>query len=111
MRILFSLLFISITVNATPLDETRCCITPVRLADGTIKRRADVVLAFKKHHPCPVTGLSSGSCTGWAVDHVIPLACGGVDAVSNLQWLPLPIKSAAGIYPKDRWERKVYCDQ
>lgn len=95
--------------DAGALDETRCCVTPARLADGSIKRRADVLVAFKRLHPCPATGLTTGACPNWSIDHVIPLACGGVDEVQNLQWLPLPIKSAAGTYPKDRWERKINC--
>lgn len=96
-------------IQAGPLDETRCCITPVRTANGDILRRADVLRAFQKSHPCPSTGLTTGACPNWAKDHVIPLVCGGKDEVSNLQWLPLPIKSAAGTYPKDRWERKINC--
>ena len=102
-------LLLTFNVNAGPLDETRCCIEPVRLADGSIKRRADVLAAFKKQHPCPATGLTSGACPNWSMDHIIPLACGGHDSVSNLQWLPLPIKSTSGKYPKDRWERKINC--
>lgn len=106
------LFFISALVDAAagPLDETRCCVTEIaRNADGTIKRRADVLAAFKRAHPCPSTGATSGACPGWAMDHVIPLACGGRDEVSNLQWLPKSIKSAAGTYPKDRWELKINC--
>ena len=95
------------TVDA--LTEQRVCGEPVRNADGTIRRRADVLYAFQKAHPCPSTGLRTGACANWSKDHIIPLACGGCDSVNNLQWLPLPIKSAAGTYPKDRWERKVNC--
>lgn len=94
---------------AGPLDETRCCITPLRDANGELYRRTDVRRAFQKIHPCPSTGLATGACPNWQKDHVISLACGGKDEVNNMQWLPLPIKTAAGVYPKDRWERKVYC--
>ena len=48
----------------------------------------------------------------WQVDHVIPLVCGGCDAVVNMQWLPAAIKTCAastGVPCKDRWEQKVYC--
>jgi hypothetical protein len=82
--------------------------TPVRNADGTIKRDARVLREFQKIHPCPSTGLSSGSCPGWAKDHVISLDCGGIDAVWNMQWLPLSIKSASDPHAKDRFERKIY---
>jgi len=94
---------------ADPLVEARYCGAPVRLADGSIRRRADVLAAFKRQHPCPANGATSGACPGWAMDHIVPLVCGGCDEVSNLQWLPNQIKSAAGIYPKDRWEQRVYC--
>lgn len=76
---------------------------------GKIIRSSAVVRAFKSLHACPSTGLYGGACPGWAVDHVIPLVCGGCDAVGNMQWLPLSIKSASGVYPKDRWEQRVYC--
>lgn len=93
-------------VGAGPLEETRYCGTPARTASGEIKRRADVVAAFKRIHPCPVTGLTSGPCPGWEVDHIVPLACGGCDAVSNLQWLPITLKRAPD--GKDGFERKIY---
>lgn len=95
------------------LEEMRYCGPPARGADGSIKRSATVLTRFKQAHPCPVTGLSSGGCSGWSIDHVIPLACGGCDAVSNLQWLPNAIKSCAastGLPCKDRWERAIYCE-
>lgn len=103
MRMVFVLMILSLSLNAhadTKYKEMRYC-------NGD-QRSADVVAAFKNIHPCPVTGLSTGACPGWAVDHVIPLAVGGCDAVSNLQWLPNEIKSCAGTVCKDRWERKVY---
>lgn len=60
------------------------------------KRSADVVAAFRRIHPCPTTGLSSGSCPEWSINHVIPLVVDGCDSVSNLQWLPNEIKSCVG---------------
>ena len=93
-------------VNA--LEEQRYCGTPKRNGRGEIIRRADVLSAFRKRHACPVTSAATGACPGWAVDHVIPLACGGCDAVSNLQWLPNALKSVA-VTGKDRFERRIYC--
>jgi len=93
--------------SAGQLDETRYCGQPTRNAKGVIVRRSDVIYVFKKAHPCPVTGLSTGPCPGWSIDHVIPLACGGCDAVSNMQWLPTSLKSAA-VVGKDRFEREIY---
>lgn len=92
--------FSTITHADTKYKETRYC--------DSYERSSSVVRAFKKMHPCPATGKTSGSCSGWSVDHVIPIAVGGCDSVSNLQWLPNEIKSCAGTICKDRWERKVY---
>lgn len=100
------LLLVSASAFASP--DPRYCGTPLRYADGTIKRSYLAVTEFRGNHPCPVTGLTVGSCDGWAIDHVIPLACGGCDNQANMQWLPLSIKSAAGTDAKDRWERRVY---
>jgi len=66
-------------------------------------RRGSVLVAFKRLHPCPSTGKREGPCEGWVMDHVIPLACGGADAVANLQYLP-----TAMWREKSRWERKIY---
>jgi hypothetical protein len=90
------------------LTEVRRCGPPPRTASGEIKRRSDVLTAFKKLYACPSTGLHTGSCPDWSIDHTLPLALGGCDAVFNLQWLPNAIKSCAGTACKDRWERKVY---
>jgi len=40
---------------------------------------------------------------GFVVDHVCPLACGGIDATINMQY-----QSKAASKSKDRWERKAY---
>lgn len=56
-------------------------------AEAQIKRSAAEVLAFKRHNPCPATGLRRGACPGWDVDHVRPLCAGGEDTASNMQWL------------------------
>lgn len=94
---------------SAPMDPRYCVTAPVRASDGRIARSKAVLREFKALHPCPSTGSSTGTCPGWAIDHVVPLDCGGCDAVVNLQWLPNEIKSASGPSPKDRWERIVYC--
>jgi hypothetical protein len=91
-----------------PLVEYRQCGEPVRTQAGEIKRSSAVLAAFKRYHPCPATGQSYGACPGWAVDHVISLAAGGCDSVSNMAWMPVQIKSCSSQYCKDRWERKYY---
>lgn len=109
MKLALILLLSYSAAFAGPLDEERYCGVEniARNADGSIKRRSDVLREFRKLYPCPSTGLTTGACPGWAIDHVIPLAVGGCDAVSNLQWLPLSLKSCAGIC-KDRFERRIY---
>lgn len=97
----------SASVFASPYVETRICGEPARTSTGAIARDAKAVREFRRLYACPSTGLHDGACTGWSVDHVIPLACGGCDSVPNMQWLPNVIKS--GKYPsKDRWERQIY---
>jgi len=44
------------------------------------------VREFRSLFPCPSTLEETGPCPGWVVDHKIPLACGGVDDYSNMQW-------------------------
>lgn len=107
--IIFALLSFNVSNAQTidPLKEYRYCGEPRRDKDGKIFRRDDVLAAFKKQYACPSNGKMSGSCQGWAIDHVIPLACGGCDAIINLQWLPNDIKSKA-VTGKDRFERTVY---
>jgi hypothetical protein len=69
---------------------------------GRIKRSAAAKDAFKRVHPCPATGRSTGSCPGYVIDHINPLECGGADAPSNMQW-----QTVADGKVKDRTER--YC--
>ena len=84
-----------------PKEEMRYCGAPLRNADGTIARSSAVLSAFKRAHPCPATGLSTGACPGWIMDHVIPLACGGCDAVANLQWLPTDLWKQKSLFERD----------
>jgi hypothetical protein len=65
-------------------------------------RSREVTLEFQREHPCPSTGRTSGACPGYRKDHIKPLACGGPDAVWNLQW-----QTVAAARAKDRWERKA----
>jgi len=53
---------------------------------GRIARSSHAKSNFKKSHPCPSTGKSSGACPGYVVDHVQPLKRGGSDSSSNMQW-------------------------
>lgn len=91
-----------------PFKDYRYVGKVVRAADGTTARSTKTVNAFKMAWACPVTGKHTGACTGWAIDHIVPLDCGGVDAVWNMQWLPDSTKSAKGPFSKDHFERRVY---
>ena len=53
---------------------------------GRIKRSAKARDDFKRAHPCPSTGGTSGSCPGYVIDHVQALKHGGADTPSNMQW-------------------------
>ena len=68
---------------------------------GRIKRSAAAKDEFKKRQTCPSTGKSRGACPGYVIDHVVPLACGGADAPSNMQWQTIAEGKA-----KDKVERK-----
>lgn len=102
---------------AYPLEDQRYCGEPERDARGDITRSKAVYLAFRKAHPCPATGLTTGACFSregdnlvyWYVDHVIPRAVGGCDSVTNMQWLPAYLKTCPRIC-KDQFERKIYAD-
>jgi hypothetical protein len=67
---------------------------------GRIERSSSAKRSFEASHPCPGTGGTSGPCKGYVIDHVKPLACGGADAPSNMQW-----QTAAGGKAKDKVER------
>jgi hypothetical protein len=49
-------------------------------------RSREVTREFQREHPCPSTGRTTGPFPGYWKDHIVPLACGEPDAVSNLQW-------------------------
>ena len=53
--------------------------------------------AFRRDHPCPSTGKTRGACLGYQVDHVKPLACGGADDPSNMQWLTKEANRGEGV--------------
>ncbi len=55
-------------------------------AMGETIRDPAQVHAFRQLNACPGTGLVSGACPGWVVDHKIPLCAGGADSPENMQW-------------------------
>ena len=75
----------------------------VALAQETImekKRSSEAKRDFQRSRPCPSSGKSSGVCHEYVVDHVHPLASGGADNPSNMQW-----QTKADAKAKDKWER------
>jgi hypothetical protein len=67
---------------------------------GRIQRSATAKHAFQRQNPCPSTGRKTGACPGYVIDHIKPLACGGADAPSNMQW-----QTRGAAKAKDKWER------
>jgi hypothetical protein len=65
-----------------------------REAKGKIQRSAAARHAFARQ-----TGYPHGR-PGYVIDHIVPLACGGIDAPSNMQW-----QTVAEAKAKDRTER------
>jgi hypothetical protein len=86
------------------LTETRYCGEPERDARGRIKRSQAVIEAFERRHPLP----AGENRKDYAINHVIPLASGGCDAVRNMDWMRITGKSCAEDYCKDRYERIIY---
>lgn len=78
------------------------CTTCMRDAEGRIVRSEAAKREFERLHPCPAMAARAGSCPGYVVDHVTPLACGGEDTPSNMQW-----QTVAEGMAKDAWELKA----
>ena len=79
--------------------ESTYCLDCARDSHGKIKRSPEDKDEFRKAHPCPSTGRTSGSCPGYVIDHVQALKHGGADAPSNMQWQTVQDAKA-----KDKWE-------
>jgi hypothetical protein len=62
-------------------------------------RSRAVAREFQREHPCPSTGQTTGACPFYTRDHIVPLACGGADAVLNMQW-----QTDEDAKAKDKWE-------
>ena len=74
--------------------STPAVVTVARDADGRIRRSASARHAFEVQ-----TGYPHGR-PGYVIDHIKPLACGGADDPSNMQWQTIEAAKA-----KDRVER------
>lgn len=85
---------------ATPRPSTRISRAP-KYGTPELKRDPAQRAAFQRSRPCPSTGKTSGACPGYVVDHIRPLAKGGADHPSNMQW-----QTVESAKVKDKWERK-----
>src|SRR5215472_9749844 len=58
-----------------------CCVALAPcLAPAREHRSLEVKHEFQRQHPCPSTGRTTGACPGYIKDHIVPLACGGLDS-------------------------------
>jgi hypothetical protein len=77
------------------------CASCERDRRGRIERSSSAKRGFQRMRPCPSTGSTSGPCPGYVIDHIKPLACGGNDSWSNMQW-----QTMAAAKAKDALERR-----
>ena len=59
-------------------------ISPAQAAQ---ERSGAVLRLFRAAHECPSTGLKTGPCPGFQMDHALALVCGGLDIPANIRWL------------------------
>ena len=63
-------------------------------------RSYHAIKQFKLENPCLASGRYKGRCKGYVIDHINPIACGGLDSPKNMQWQTVRAAKA-----KDKWER------
>jgi hypothetical protein len=74
--------------------KKHAAVVTARDSHGRIKRSEQAEASLMRQ-----TGYPHGR-PGYVVDHIIPLACGGADAPSNMQW-----QTVAEAKAKDKTER------
>lgn len=82
-------------IQIAPAESDGRCIDCPRDQQGRIQRSSKA-----KHEFMKKSGYPNGR-PGYVIDHIVPLACGGTDASSNMQW-----QTKAEAKTKDRIERK-----
>lgn len=90
-------LVLAALLSAAPIaaESPSKCSTCPRDHHGRIVRSRKALHDFQVQ-----TGYPHGR-RGYVVDHIIPLACGGVDVPSNMQW-----QTIAAAKAKDKIERR-----
>jgi hypothetical protein len=83
------------TTAAEPRTASSRAAAQPRDAKGRFVRSGTAKAAFMKQSGYP------GGRRGYVVDHIIPLACGGPDAPTNMQW-----QTTAEAKAKDKVERR-----
>jgi hypothetical protein len=78
-------------------------LLPMQADAAQAPRPTNAEILFRLANPCPATGQAQGPCTGYVVDRVIPIVCGGEEDPSNMQWQTL-----AEAKEKNRWD-KIGC--
>lgn len=73
--------------------------SPPRDARGRFVRSQSAKDEFRRNHPCPCTGSTTGPCPGYVIDHIKALKHGGADRPENMQW-----QTVAAAKAKDKWE-------
>ncbi len=76
-------------------SQTKTTAVAPRDAKGRIERSETAKRDFERK-----TGYPNGR-PGYVVDHIVPLACGGADAPTNMQW-----QTIAAAKAKDKTERQ-----
>ena len=66
-----------------PLPAAKSCTRDI---SGRIARSSSARRAFRSYNPCPATGLTTGPCTGYVIDHIQALKHRGADSPDNMQW-------------------------
>jgi hypothetical protein len=100
MRLVCLALILALTVPSAFArgHSANYCYWCEHTPSGHIERSQVARIEFKKSHPCPSTGRSSGACPGYVIDHVKALKRGGADDPSNMQWQTKEDGKA-----KDKW--------
>jgi hypothetical protein len=82
-----------------PSFASKRCESCARDGRGRILRSYRAKHQFRLANPCPATGKTTGKCSGFVIDHVVALECGGKDSPDNMAW-----QTVADAKVKDRTE-------